>query len=64
MRKQTLVDGLYIFIMISILILAIFSIVDGPDTSTIEDVSLMLFATIITIAMLCCILFDKEDKEK
>lgn len=64
MKKQTLVDGLYLFIMGCVLGLAVFSFFDGPDTCMIEDMALMIFATIISIAMLCCILFDKGEDEK
>lgn len=61
--SQKIIDCLYIFIMIMLFILAIYSVFDGPETSMFENVSLMLFATIITIAMLCCVLFD-EGKQK
>lgn len=62
--KQKIIDGLYIFIMIAVFVLAVYSLLSPQETSVIENMALVIFATIISIAMLCCILFDKEDKEK
>lgn len=62
--RQKIIDGLYIFIMVAVFVLAVYSLLSPQETSVIEDKALVIFATIISIAMLCCILFDKEDKNK
>ena len=59
--KQTIIDGLYIFVMVSVFILAIYSIFSPQETSMIEDVALVIFAAVISIATLCCVIFDKEE---
>lgn len=62
--KQKIIDGLYIFVMVSVFILAIYSIFAPQESSVVEDVALVIFAAVLSIATLCCVIFDKEDKEK
>ena len=62
--KQKIIDGLYIFIMIAVFLLAIYSIFAPQESSVVEDVALVIFAAVLLIATLCCVIFDKEDKEK
>lgn len=59
-----LVDGLYIFIMTGFFFLAGWSFLfGGVDESVIEDMCLMIFVAVLSIAMLCCVLMDKKDEE-
>lgn len=62
--KQKIIDGLYIFVMIAVFLLAIYSLLGPQENSVILDVALAIFAAVISIAILCYVIFDKEDKDK
>ena len=62
--KQKIIYGLYIFVMNAVFLLAIYSIFAPQMSSVVEDVALVIFAAVLSIATLCCVIFDKEDKEK
>lgn len=62
--KQKIIDGLSIFLSVATFILAIYSLSGPQKNSVILDVALAIFAAAISIAILCYVIFDKEDKEK
>jgi hypothetical protein len=51
--KQKIIDGLYIFVMIAVFLLAIYSLLGPQENSVILDVALAIFAAVISIAILC-----------
>lgn len=62
--KQKIIDGLSIFLSVATFILAIYSLLGPQEDSAILDVALAIFAAAISIAILCYVIFDKEDKDK
>lgn len=62
--KQKIIDGLYIFIMIAVIILAIYSLFGPQETTETENMALVLFGAVISITTMLCVIFDKEDKDK
>lgn len=62
--KQKIIDGLYIFVMIAVFLLAIYSLLGPQENSVILDVALAIFAAVISIAILCFVIFDRGEDDK
>lgn len=62
--KERIVNLLYDFIYLNLLILAGYSLLfGGLDSSIWEMFFLVLFGVIISVALICCILLDEENKK-
>ncbi len=59
-----LVDGLYIFIMCGLLFLSVYEFLfGGVEMSDFEEMCIMIFVAVLSIAMACCVILEKKDKE-